>query len=123
VTGLDAPAKIDAVNGMITFDGAAGSSLNSVNGKIRGTFSRGSWDGTMHIETVNGNVDLTFPADLSADIKGETVNGSVSSPDFPITIDGKWGPKSFSGRIGKGGSALKITTVNGSITLHGGHAR
>lgn len=115
--GLDAAASLETVNGDVTFEGTTASSIQTVNGKIRGTFTRGSWDGKMDIETVNGSVDLTFPGTLSAVIRGETVNGSIRSEDFPITIEGKWGPKSFTGRVGGGASQLNIQTVNGSITL------
>jgi hypothetical protein len=116
VTGADVESKIETVNGDVNFDGIGASSLETVNGKIVGTFSRAAWEGTLHVSTVNGSVDLTFPADLSADIRGETVNGGISSV-FPITIEKGFGPKSFEGRIGNGGRRLNIETVNGGITL------
>ena len=62
---------------------------------------------------------LTFPANFDAELSGETVNGGVSS-DFPVTIEGKWGPKSFTGQIGRGGRRLSVETVNGGITLKKG---
>lgn len=116
-TDLDASVKLEAVNGNVTFDGATASELTTVNGTIRGTFSRGSWDGKLSVHTVNGKIDLAFPADLNADITGQMVNGSLNNSDFPLTIAGKWGPKTFSGRIGRGGSRIDIDTVNGAITL------
>jgi DUF4097 and DUF4098 domain-containing protein YvlB len=116
VTGAGDDSKIETVNGDVTFDGAGASSLETVNGKVVGTFSRAAWEGTMNVETVNGSVDLTFPAEFSAELSGETVNGSIRT-DFPITIDKGWGPKSFKGRIGAGGHALRIETVNGEIVL------
>jgi DUF4097 and DUF4098 domain-containing protein YvlB len=116
VTGAGDDSKIETVNGDVTFDGGGALSLQTVNGKVVGTFSRGVWEGSMSVETVNGSVNLTFPADFSAELSGETVNGSVRS-DFPITIDKGWGPKSFKGRIGAGGHILKIETVNGEIVL------
>jgi len=116
VTGVDVDAKIATVNGDVIFDGTGALSLETVNGKIIGTFRRASWEGTMDIQTVNGSVELTFPSDLNADISGETVNGGVDS-DFRITVEKGWGPKSFTGRIGSGGRRIKIETVNGGITL------
>jgi DUF4097 and DUF4098 domain-containing protein YvlB len=116
VTGAGEDSKIETVNGDVTFDGGGASSLATVNGKVIGTFSRAAWEGTMKVETVNGSVELTFPAEFSAELSGETVNGSVRS-DFPITIDKGWGPKSFKGRIGAGGHMLTIETVNGEIVL------
>lgn len=116
VTGLDAPVQAETVNGSVYFDGASATSLSTVNGQVKGVFTRASWDGTLQIETVNGGVDLTFPAGLNANVSGETVNGGITS-QFPMTIEGKWGPKSFHGTFGSGGRSLKIETVNGGITL------
>jgi DUF4097 and DUF4098 domain-containing protein YvlB len=116
VTGADADSKINTVNGDIRFDGIGASTLETVNGRVIGAFTGAAWDGTMSVETVNGSVDLTFPADLSAEVSGEMVNGSVTSA-FPITIEKGWGPKSFNGRIGAGGRKLTIETVNGTISL------
>ncbi|MES2124775.1 MAG: hypothetical protein V4503_08840 [Gemmatimonadota bacterium] len=118
ITGLDATVRAETVNGSVSFEGANASSLSTVNGQVRGVFTRATWDGTLKVETVNGGVDLTFPAGFAAEVSGETVNGGVNTA-FPITIEGKWGPKSFHGTIGNGGGgrALKIETVNGGITL------
>jgi Putative adhesin len=116
ITGAGVESKIATVNGDIRFDGIGASSLETVNGKIVGAFSRASWEGTMDVQTVNGSVELTFPAGLNANVSGEVVSGSINS-DFPITIEKGFGPKSFSGRIGTGGRRLKIETVNGAIRL------
>ena len=116
VSGADVDSKITTVNGDITFDGVGASSLETVNGKIVGTFTQTRWEGTMDVQTVNGAVDLAFPADLSAEVSGETVNGGIETA-FPITIEKGFGPKSFSGRIGAGGRRLRIETVNGGIRL------
>ena len=116
ITGADVESKINTVNGDIRFDGIGASSLETVNGKIVGSLSRGSWEGTMSVQTVNGPVELTFPADLSANVSGDVVSGSITS-DFPITIEKGFGSKSFTGRIGAGGRKLRIETVNGSIKL------
>lgn len=118
ITGLDAPVRAETVNGSVNFEGANASSLSTVNGQVRGVFTKANWDGTLKVETVNGGVDLTLPAGFAAEVSGETVNGGVNT-DFPITIEGKWGPKSFRGTIGGGGGgrSLKIATVNGGITL------
>lgn len=116
VTGADVESKVTTVNGDIRFDGMGAATLETVNGKIVGSFTRAAWEGTMDVQTVNGSVELTFPADLSANVSGETVNGRVNS-DFPITIEKGFGPKSFSGHIGSGGRRLKIETVNGAISI------
>lgn len=117
VSGVDSDVHVETVNGNVDFQGATASSLETVNGRVHGVFANGTWDGPLHVETVNGAIDLAFPSSLSASVKGETVNGGISSPDFPLTIEGKWGPKSFSGKIGSGASRLEVSSVNGGITL------
>ena len=113
---IDATAHVETVNGDISVQSASASSLETVNGDIKGTFATGTWEGKFNVETVNGSVELSFPSNFAATVRGETVNGSISS-DFPVTISGKWGPKSFRGTVGGGGRDLDIETVNGSITL------
>ncbi len=116
--GIDTPGSVETVNGEIEFDGVGAHHLETVNGRIRAAFSQARWTGTLDISTVNGGVDLTLPSDLSAEIRGETVNGGIDVGDFQVTISGKWGPKSFRGSIGGGGDrVINIETVNGGITL------
>jgi len=57
-----------------------------------------------------------LPGSASADLEATTVNGSIDS-DFPITMRGRMTPQSLRGRIGDGGRDLKLTTVNGGITI------
>jgi hypothetical protein len=115
--GIDTPASVSTVNGGIEFDAAGAHRLETVNGQIRARFSRADWTGSLDIETVNGSVDLTLPASFAAELRGETVNGGITS-DFPVTIEGRWGPKSFRGSINGGGSrTVNIETVNGAIRL------
>ena len=116
VRGVDTPSAAATVNGNIDFDGVGAISFETVNGDVRARFTSSSLDGGLSVETVNGSVELTFPAGLNADVRGEMVSGSVDS-DFPITIEGKWGPKEFSGRLGSGGPRITIETVNGRIKL------
>lgn len=117
IRGVDTPATASTVNGAIRFDGVGAHRLETVNGDITGRFSSSSWEGALALETVNGSIDLSVPADFGADIRGETINGAIDLGEFPVTIRGKWGPKSFSGTIGKGGRRVTIETVNGSVRL------
>jgi hypothetical protein len=118
-TGLDAEASLSTVNGGVIFTGNSARELQTVNGKVQGTFLRPSWTGTLEVSSVNGGVELTFPASFDGELRGTTVNGGVSS-DFPVTIEGKWGPKSFTAQIGRGGRRLNVETVNGGISLKKG---
>jgi hypothetical protein len=118
--GIDAPASIRSVDGDITFDGVAPGELNTVDGKITATITNSRWDHDVTLRTVDGDVDVTLPAAMSVTITGQTVDGDVHA-DFPVTLAGKWGPRSFRATMGDGGSReLSIRTVDGSIRLHRG---
>ncbi|HEY4321600.1 MAG TPA: DUF4097 family beta strand repeat-containing protein [Gemmatimonadales bacterium] len=118
VRDVDTDANINTVNGSIDFTGTTASRLETVNGHINAALSRAAWSGTLSMSTVNGGIDITLPAGANTAIHGTTVNGGLSSPDFPITISKGWGPKSLDGQIGSGGRQLNVETVNGGITLH-----
>ncbi|HPF61465.1 MAG TPA: DUF4097 family beta strand repeat-containing protein [Gemmatimonadales bacterium] len=115
--GIDTPATVETVNGAIDLDGVGAHRLETVNGRITGRFTSSSWSGDLDLETVNGSIELSLPGDFSAQIAGETVNGSIDFGEFPVTMRGKWGPKTFTGTIGEGGRRIRIETVNGSVTL------
>ncbi|HEY3935355.1 MAG TPA: DUF4097 family beta strand repeat-containing protein [Gemmatimonadales bacterium] len=122
-TGLDVPVTIRTVDGNVTVDGVAPQSVNTVDGKITATITDTRWDHDLAIRSVDGAVDLTLPATIGLAISGETVDGEVHS-DFPLTLQGHWGPRSFNATIGGGGShQLHLNTVDGSITLHQGGRR
>lgn len=116
--GVDAPSSIRSVDGSITFEGVAPRDLNTVDGDIHATITGGTATTEMTFRTVDGSIDITLPADVAISVKGSTVDGSFSS-EFPMTILGKVGPRSFEGTIGSGGTkTLRLSSVDGDISLH-----
>lgn len=113
---LPADAEVSTVNGDIEVTAAGSVEATTVNGSIEATMGSSSWTGDLEFSTVNGGIRVTMPAGVDADVKATTVNGSVDS-DFEITMQGKMRRGAIQGRIGKGGSELEMTTVNGSIEL------
>jgi hypothetical protein len=117
IEGATASVEAHTVNGGIDATSLGGPvTAKTVNGGIRvRTGSMGA--GPLSYETVNGSITLELPADLNADVELRTVNGSVQSDDYPITIQGRIDRHRLSGKIGKGGPELRVSTVNGSIRL------
>jgi DUF4097 and DUF4098 domain-containing protein YvlB len=72
--------------------------------------------GDLRFTSVSGNVDLRLPRSLDADITLKTVSGELES-DFQLTLEGRMSRRSLSGRIGRGGRALQLTTVSGDVRL------
>ena len=116
VERLGADADVSTVNGSLNVVAAGVVRATTVNGSVNVSMGRADWTGTVDLTTVNGSIRATLPRDFSAEVKGSTVNGGIES-EFPLTVQGKFGPRSITGTIGKGGRRLELNTVNGGITL------
>jgi len=118
VTGLAGSVDAESVNGAVHIDGAVGSlRANSVNGRVDATIT--SLTGQpINLEAVNGALELRLPANASATIKAETVNGDVST-DFSLAVEhAQYGPgASLKGKLGDGNTSIHLNTVNGSIHI------
>ena len=115
-TGLNGDVSLNTVNGSVTFSTTGEGRAKTVNGSIRGEMGRVSGADPLEMSTVNGSINLTLPANLSADVKAVTVNGDINS-EFPMTVSGRISRRRLEGTIGGGGRQLSFETVNGSITL------
>lgn len=120
--GGDVDAR--TVNGSIKINAAGVARAETVNGSITATMGRADWSGPLEFKTVNGAITLGLPADTSAEVKAETLNGDIST-DFSMTLLGRISRKHLNGTIGGGGGGreLAIKTVNGSIQLRRAFAR
>jgi len=116
VHGLSGPVKAHTVNGGCDIETSSSGEAATVNGGVHAVLGKVPASGKLDFSTVNGSITLLLPDDLSADVEGSTVNGGIES-DFPVTMSGRWGPRSMHGTIGKGGAKLTASTVNGSIRL------
>jgi DUF4097 and DUF4098 domain-containing protein YvlB len=132
--------KIDSVNGEIVIDGVSGDTeTSSVNGSVR---VRGAADnlkvstvnGRMDVElaslgsdqivsldSVNGAIQAILPANASARVTADTLNGGLSS-EFPELAVKKQFPvsKHLKGTLGNGSATVTANTVNGSIRFQQG---
>ena len=118
-SGLGELADATTVNGSVDVSTEQWARLSTVNGTVTGHFGRANWTEPLSITTVNGDINLDVPADLSTDFEFNAVNGSFHT-DLPATIQESshsFGPKHVRGTIGGGGRQLKLHTVNGSVHL------
>lgn len=116
VTGADGDVTASSVNGDVEIETTGHASARTVNGTIRARMGNTDWRGETTFSTVNGNVILDLPANASFDISASTVNGDIST-DFPIIVQGRFGARRLSGTVGGGGRMLRVSTVNGDMTL------
>jgi putative adhesin len=116
IQGATAGVQASTVNGRIQLHSAAGpTKAETVNGSVEARLDAMT-GGDVEIETVNGSVTAFVSAKLNALLEAETVNGRVQT-ELPVQLTGKISPRHVRGTIGTGGPSLKLTTVNGSITI------
>ncbi|MFL6253639.1 MAG: DUF4097 family beta strand repeat-containing protein [Pyrinomonadaceae bacterium] len=113
--GSDVEAK--SVNGNINVSTTGLARAETVNGSITAVVGNANWPEGLEFKTVNGGIDLTLPASLSARVEAKTLNGEITS-DFPLTVSGTFSRRRLSGTIGGGGDRqLILETVNGSVQI------
>lgn len=87
VDNLRGELEINNVNDKITLTNISGSVMaNTVNGDVEVIFKTIDPKAPMAFSTLNGDVNVTFPADTKANLKLKSDNGDVFS-DFDIDID------------------------------------
>jgi hypothetical protein len=116
VNGLTGDVDVRTTNGGITISTAGMATARTTNGGIDVTIGtlRGTED--LDFRTTNGTITLRVPAGLDANVQAQTTNGSISS-DFPITVQGSFGPRRLEGVIGSGGRNVVLQTTNGDVQL------
>ena len=113
---LDSVVHAATTNGDVEVSTSEWASAKTTNGGVRVSMGNAKWSGELQLETTNGSVDVTLPASAEFKVDAATTNGGIRT-DFPITVQGKFGPKSLSGTVGGGGRELKVATTNGRIAL------
>lgn len=114
--GLTADVEASTVNGSVRVSTRGLAQASTVNGSVYVEMGRADWTDELEFSTVNGKIVLTLPASLNTDIRASTVNGDMES-DYPLTVQGRFGPRRWRGTIGTGGRSLTLSTVNGEIRL------
>jgi DUF4097 and DUF4098 domain-containing protein YvlB len=134
VTGVDGEIDVDDINGSVTLNNIAGSAVaHALNGKLLATFSHVNQK-PMAFSSLNGDIDVTFPADLKANVSIRSDRGDVFS-DFdvqlraaapePVVEDGRRHggkyrvkiDKTVHGTINGGGPEMQFTNFQGQIYI------
>jgi hypothetical protein len=134
VTGVDGELDVNDVNGEVTMTNVSGNAIaHALNGKVLVTFNRINGK-PMAFSSLNGDIDVTFPADLKANVSLSSDQGDVFS-DFDVQMQsrapqqitedgrGKGGKyrvhidKAIRGTINGGGQEIQFKNFNGSIYI------
>ena len=138
VENVSGTIEVGNVNGSNTLKNVSGNVVaQTVNGEILITLSRVTPDKPMSFSTMNGDIDVTFPADVKASVRMKTQQGDIYS-DFDVTLKpaaqkpaeeatksgkGKYRisfDRFLTGTIGGGGPEFTFNTFNGDIYIRKG---
>jgi len=134
VDGVTGDLDVDDTNGAVTLTHISGSAVaHALNGKVLVTLDKVSPNKAMSFSSLNGDIDVTLPADIKANVKMKTDNGEIYSdfdvqlgnPRQPIVEGNRSGNGKYKvrfdhgvyGTINGGGPELQFTTFNGSIFI------
>lgn len=113
---LDSVVHAATTNGDVEVSTSEWVSAKTTNGGVRVSMGNAKWSGELELLTTNGSVDVTLPSSAEFKVEASTTNGGIQT-DFPVTVQGRFGPKSLSGTVGGGGRELRVATTNGGIEL------
>jgi len=86
VEGIEGVIEVNSMNGEITLTNVAGSVVaHATNGDVRVTLRQVTADKPMSFTSLNGNVDVTLPPALKANMKLRSDRGEVYT-DFDVQI-------------------------------------
>jgi len=132
ITNINGEQEVTNVNGFIKISNVTGSVVaNTVNGPVIVTFKSIDPKAAMAFSTLNGNVDVTFPASVKANVKLKADRGDIFT-DFDVVTDQRKPVVTHSdtkgmyslkiedwvyGKISGGGPEVMMKTTFGSVYI------
>ncbi|MFD2935917.1 DUF4097 family beta strand repeat-containing protein [Spirosoma flavum] len=132
IDNVNGDIVVENVNGAIQLNNVSGSAVaNTVNGAVKATFKSVNAEAPMAFSTLNGNVDVTFPATTKINVKLKSDQGEIFT-DFDIDVD-KSQPKVnrssqngmyrvnvedwVQGKVNGGGREIMMKNMHGNIYI------
>jgi DUF4097 and DUF4098 domain-containing protein YvlB len=120
VSGVDGDLDVNDVNGEVDLKNIGGSVVaHALNGHVVATFNRVDPQKPMAFSSLNGDIDVTFPVDLKANVSLRTDNGEVYS-DFDVKVQPTAPQQTVEDNRGKGGKYKVKIDKNVRGTINGG---
>jgi DUF4097 and DUF4098 domain-containing protein YvlB len=136
IENITGEIEANNMNGQVTITNVSGSVVaHSMNGRILASINSVTPDKAMSFSTMNGEIDVTLPASIKANVKLKTNHGDIFT-DFDVKLDSSSQPpkvednrkrggryrvefdRGSSGTINGGGPEIQFTTFNGNILIH-----
>src|SRR6185312_3372786 len=120
VNGVDGELDVDNVNGPVTLKNISGSVVaHALNDKVLVTFLRVDPQKPMAFSSLNGDIDVTFPPDLKANVSMRTDNGEVFS-DFDVQLQATAPRQTVEDNRAEGGKYRVRVDKTARGTINGG---
>jgi len=136
IENVSGEIEANNMNGQVNITNVSGSVVaHSMNGKVVVSLNTVMADKAMSFSTMNGDVDVTLPASIKANVKLKTDHGEMFT-DFDVKLDataqrpkvednrkngGRYRvrlERGTSGTINGGGPEIQFTSFNGNILIH-----
>lgn len=131
VDNVQGDVEANSMNGVVRLAGVSGGVVaHSMNGNVTAALTRTD-SKPMSFSTMNGDIDVTLPADTKARLKLKNDNGDVFT-DFEVKLEGRQTAETQKGEGGRyrvkfdramygsingGGPEISFTAVNGQIRV------
>ena len=132
VQNVSGNLEITNINGDVKLENISGSAVvNTIDGHIFANFRKVTSEVPMVFSSIEGKIDITFPAEINAYVKMKSDNGEIFS-DFDIEIDKRKAQVNKSnntgiykvsleewtnGKINGGGPEILFKTLEGNIYI------
>ena len=136
IENVSGEIEANNMNGQVNITNVSGSVVaHSMNGKVVVSLNTVMPDKAMSFSTMNGDVDVTLPANVKANVKLKTDHGEMFT-DFDVKLDATARPplvednrakggryrvqfeRGTTGTINGGGPEMQFTSFNGNILIH-----
>ncbi|MEV6194846.1 DUF4097 family beta strand repeat-containing protein [Streptomyces sp. NPDC051920] len=109
----------NSVSGDLTVVEGSGTSVRaeSVSGSMIVDLDATGSPTDVRLSNVSGEIAVRLPHPADAEVEANTASGSVSSAFEDLRVNGAWGAKKITGKLGAGNGRLRAMTVSGSIAL------
>jgi DUF4097 and DUF4098 domain-containing protein YvlB len=136
IDNVEGELEIDNVNGGITLANVSGSVVaHAVNGRVIATLARATPNAPMAFTSLNGDVDVTLPPMIKANVRLRSDQGDVFT-DFDVRVTNSTEARQRAERNGRtvridinraiygtvngGGADLEMRTFNGNVYVRKG---
>jgi len=133
VENIEGEIDANVTNGFLTLRNISGSVVvHALNDDITATFDKVTPNKPMSFSSLNGDIDVTLPADTRARMKLKSDNGEIYT-DFDLTLESSRAPveearstrgryrirmdRTVYGAINGGGPDFQFTSLNGKIYI------